>query len=71
MKLCCLQPGKLLDMYASKSSCCVTVYPGVLFAFSALTLLVRHQEEHPACKNLSDVVLARLSVLSEVQLICK
>ena len=22
-----------------------------LFAFSALTLLVGHQEEHPACKN--------------------
>jgi len=21
------------------------------FAFSALTLLVRHQEKHPACKN--------------------
>jgi len=28
------------------------------FAFSPLTLLVRHQEEHPACKKLSDEVLA-------------
>jgi len=28
------------------------------FAFSALTLLVGHQEEHPACKKLSDEVLA-------------
>jgi len=27
-------------------------------AFSALTLLVGRQEEHPACKNLSDELLA-------------
>ena len=27
------------------------------FAFSALTLLVGHQEEHPACKKLSDEML--------------
>jgi len=32
------------------------------FAFSALTLLVGHQEEHPACKQLSDEMLAWLSV---------
>jgi len=31
-------------------------------AFSALTLLVGRQEEHPACKKLSDEVLAWLSV---------
>jgi len=31
-------------------------------AFSALTLLVGRQEGHPACKKLSIVVLARLSV---------
>jgi len=37
-------------------------------AFSALTLLVRHQEEHPACKKLSDEVLVWLSVWSEVQM---
>ena len=36
-------------------------------AFSALTLLVGQQEGHPACKNLSGGVLARLSVWSEVQ----
>jgi len=35
--------------------------------FSALTLLVGWQEEHPACKKLSGVVLAWLSVWSEVQ----
>jgi len=29
-----------------------------LIAFSALTLLVGHQKEHPACKILSDEVLA-------------
>jgi len=36
-------------------------------AFSALTLLVGRQEGHPACKKLSDGVLAWLSVWSEVQ----
>jgi len=39
-------------------------------ASSALTLLVGHQEEHPACKKLSDEVLAWLCVWSEVQMIC-
>jgi len=37
---------------------------------SALTLLVGRQEEHPACRKLSDKVLASLSVWSEVQMIC-
>jgi len=36
-------------------------------AFSALTLLVRRQEGHPACKKLSDGVLAWLSAWGEVQ----
>ena len=36
-------------------------------AFSAVTLLVGRQEEHPACKKLSGGVLAWLSVWSEVQ----
>jgi len=36
-------------------------------AFNALTLLVGQQEGHPACKKLSGVVLAWLSVWSEVQ----
>jgi len=35
--------------------------------YAALTLLVGRQEGHPACKNLSDGVLAWLSVWSEVQ----
>jgi len=35
-------------------------------AFSALTLLVGHQEEHPACKKLSDEVVASLSVWIEM-----
>jgi len=38
-------------------------------AFSALTLLVGCQEEHLACKTLSDEMLAWLSVCSEVQII--
>jgi len=37
------------------------------FAFSALTLLVGRQQEYPACKKLSDEVLAWLSVWSKVQ----
>jgi len=36
----------------------------------SLTVLVGRQEEHPACKKLSDEVLAWLSVWSEVQMIC-
>jgi len=39
----------------------------VMYAFSALTLLVGRQEEHPACKKLSGGVLAWLSVWSEMQ----
>jgi len=37
----------------------VTVHGG---AFSALTLVVLHQEDHPACKKMSDEMLAWLSV---------
>jgi len=40
------------------------------FVFSALTLLVGHQEEHLPCYKLSDKVLAWLSVWSIVQIIC-
>jgi len=47
--------------------CSVNIF---VFAFSALTLLVERQEEHPACKNLSDKVLAWLSICSEGQIIC-
>jgi len=36
-------------------------------AFSALTLLVGRQEEHPACKKLSGEVLAWLSVWNKVK----
>ena len=39
----------------------------VVFAFSALTLLVGWQEGHPACKKLTGGVLMWLSVWSEVQ----
>ena len=39
----------------------------IQYAFSALTLLVGRQEGHPARKNLSDEVLAWLSVWSEMQ----
>jgi len=39
-------------------------------AFSALTLLAGRQEEHPACKKLTDEVLVWLSVCSEAQIVC-
>jgi len=48
----------------------VTVTVAACFAFSALTLLVGHQEEHLAFKKLSDEVLLWLSVWSEVQIVC-
>jgi len=38
-----------------------------MICFSALTLLVGQQEEHPACKKLSGAVLTWLSVWSKVQ----
>jgi len=44
--------------------------PVLFSAFSALTLLVGRQEEHPACKKLNDEVLWWLSVWSEVQIVC-
>jgi len=39
----------------------VYIYCICLFAFSALTLLVGHQEEHSSCNKLSDEMLAWLS----------
>jgi len=41
-----------------------------LIALSALTLLVGHREEHPACKKLSNEVLAWLLAWNKVQIIC-
>jgi len=40
------------------------------YACSALTLLVGRQEQHLACKKLSDEVLVWLPVWSEVQIVC-
>jgi len=52
----------------SQRTLCIS-YP-YRVAFSALTLLVGRHEEHPACKKLTDEVLAWFSVWSEVQVIC-
>jgi len=46
----------------------------LLFAFSALTLLVNlvgRQEEHSACKNLSDELLVWLFIWNEAQIVYK
>ena len=56
------QNAKYLDQRSSKAFSA--------FAFNALKLLDGWQEEHLAHKKLSDVVLAWLSVCSEVQMIC-
>jgi len=42
----------------------------IIYFVSCLTLLVWQQEGHPACKKLSDEVLAWLSVWSEVPIVC-
>ena len=64
----------------TRNEMCVTLtpepsvlwWPSVLLlpAFSALILLVGHQEEHAAYKKLSEEVLAWLSVWSKVQMLC-
>ena len=53
------------EMFAGLSSLTSSVV--VVYAFSALTLLVGWQEGHPACKKQSGGVLVWLSVLSKVQ----
>ena len=61
----------ILSIYFAKKSknCNDIIRPICLLmnAFSALTLLVGRQEEHPACKKLSSGVLAWLPVWSEMQ----
>jgi len=42
----------------------------LLHSVTALTLLVGHQKEYPACKQLSAEALMWLFVWSEVQMIC-
>jgi len=64
-----LEPNRLLLLLLLLLSCWLFVLHYRLFSFSALTLLVRHQEGHPACKKLSSGpsgVLAWLSVCGEV-----
>jgi len=60
--------------YTNKSNMmcnCILLYCVYrVFAFGVLTLFVGHQEEHLACKKLSDEVLAWSSVWSKVQMIC-
>ena len=47
---------------------CVCVRAFSALAFSVLTLLFRHQEEHRVCRTLIEEVLVWLSVWSEVQM---
>jgi len=53
---------KIFCAFAAHSVCCrgIIFLPVFPSAFTALTLLVGCQEEHPACKKLSDGVLVWL-----------
>jgi len=48
----------------------IVICCSVVHAFSALTLLVGRQEEHPACKKWVMRCWCGLSVWSEVQIVC-
>jgi len=61
--------GYWLRFVSSQSDCLCHSVHIFGFTFSALTLLVGHQEEHPARKKLSDGVLVWLSVWSVAQMI--
>jgi len=66
-----LQPRCLQrNTYASTEACSSAANGFAVNKVSALTLLAGHQEEHPACKKLSDEVLVWLSVWSGVQMLC-
>ena len=69
--LCCFKVGRRLALSShhipAYISRCMRIHVHIFIAFSALTLLVRRQEGHPACKKLIGGVLAWLSVWSEVQ----
>ena len=54
-------------MHNNNVAVVISVLLSLVYAFSALTLLVGRQEGHLACKKLSGGVLAWLSVWSEVQ----
>jgi len=60
-----LYPGRLSEPVPETHL--LTPASVVIFAFSALTLLVGRQEGHPACKKLSGRLLVWLSVWSELQ----
>ena len=62
----CIRPPQVFGV-SCRHSVALHIQLTVDFAFSALTLLVGWQEGHAACKKLSGVVLAWLSVWSEVQ----
>jgi len=71
---CCTRVPWSLDSWNPRFQSSVFIdrhHPRYSFwcAFSALTLLVGHQEEHPT-KKMSDEVLLWLPVWSEVQIVC-
>ena len=61
-----IEPCGWRSLFDCRYACCCLQWQ-LLFAFSALTLLVGWQEGHPACRKLSGGVLVWLPVWSEVQ----
>ena len=59
---------QLYSMHTKHSSL-IDQSTACVYAFRALKLLAGHQEEHPACKKLSDEGLAWLSGLQQVSLV--
>jgi len=58
-----------VDIYSDFESSFAVNCIACWVAFSVLALLVGRQEEHLACKKLSDEMLAWLRVWSEMQMI--
>jgi len=78
-----LNYNKFCHRHAEHRKCCqlscttitslqhwVSTFMNNITCSSALTLLAGRQEQHPACKKLSDEVLVWLFVWSEVQTVC-
>jgi len=63
----CMHAGILAAVFSDRLAVKFSFRWYNVYAFSALTLFVWQQEGHPACKKLSDGVLAWLSAWSEFQ----
>jgi len=65
---CVLQQNRKTSEWATTSTCLFFHTKSQEACLQCVTLMVGRQEEHMACKKLSDAVLAWLSVCSKVQM---